>query len=306
LVDTVQRHPLPESPHRPNIVELSSAFHPPPVSGEPPPAAAPAGSHGTGPGHVQFLVLAARRSELTPIRASLDSYGNHGRQWCPYRPACEKSIGALVQSVAAAAGLNSGAIAIACFEEQRDTARERGDHRSEGIALANLGTVDLNLGQRTRAMACFEEHLATARQFGNRSDEGEALRNLGIASTNLGETERAISCYEQSLASTREGGDRLGEGRALGNLGNAYADLGQTHRAIACFRKHRELAREVGDHRGEANACWNLGLALEELGRLADAVSFLEDCVAFEQEIGHPDASLHAARVEKLRRRSRE
>ena len=53
----------------------------------------------------------------------------------------------------------------------------------------------------------------------------------------------------------------------------------------------------------KVHASWNLGLVLEKQGRLVQAVVAMQVCVEFEQEIGHPDAQKHAARLEQLRQR---
>ena len=62
------------------------------------------------------------------------------------------------------------------------------------------------------------------------------------------------------------------------------------------------LAREIGDRLGEAKRSWNLGLLYEE-DDPAQAVELMSVCVAFEQEIGHPDADADAERVERIRSR---
>ena len=65
------------------------------------------------------------------------------------------------------------------------------------------------------------------------------------------------------------------------------------------------IAREIGDRRGEAIRNWNLGFALESVGRTAEAVEAMETCVAYERQIGHPDAEQHTAQVEALRRKAK-
>ena len=54
------------------------------------------------------------------------------------------------------------------------------------------------------------------------------------------------------------------------------------------------------DRRGEAIRSWNLGLRYAKTNP-ARAVDLMSVLVAFEREIGHPDAEAHTERVERIR-----
>ena len=114
--------------------------------------------------------------------------------------------------------------------------------------------------------------------------------------------ERAIEYCEQALAIAREIDDRRNEGICLNNLGEAYGDLGQVERAIEYYQQGLAIAREIGDRRGEGNRAWNLGLLYKESDP-AHTVELMSVCVAYEREIGHPDAEAHARRVAEIRAR---
>ncbi len=86
-------------------------------------------------------------------------------------------------------------------------------------------------------------------------------------------------------------------------MGVAYSDLGEPRRAIELYEQRLAIAREIGDRSGEVITSWNLGLIYEAEGDLSRAVSLMDLCVEYEQDIGHPDAEKHAARVEALRAR---
>jgi tetratricopeptide (TPR) repeat protein len=99
-------------------------------------------------------------------------------------------------------------------------------------------------------------------------------------------------------------GDRRDEGVWLGNLGSAYRDLGEVDQAIEYYERALAIARKIGDRQGEAIRSWNLGLLYEETDP-ARAVDLMSVRVAYEREIGHPDAEAHAERVEAIRRRTK-
>ena len=180
-------------------------------------------------------------------------------------------------------------------------AREIGDQEGEGNALGNLGLAYATLGDTQRAIGLYEQALALDRAIGDRRGEGADLGNLGLAYYSLGETRRAIELYAQRLAIAREIEDPRGEAIALGNLGNAYAALGEPRRAVELYEQQLVITRSIGDRRSEAIGNWNLGEAYEMEGDLPRAIAHMELCLAYEQEINHPDAPTDAARIAHLK-----
>jgi tetratricopeptide (TPR) repeat protein len=82
----------------------------------------------------------------------------------------------------------------------------------------------------------------------------------------------------------------------------AYSDLGEPRRAIEYYQRALTIQREIGDQRAEALWSWNLGLLYEESDP-ARAVELMSILVAYEREIGRPDAAAHAERVAKIQAR---
>jgi len=181
-------------------------------------------------------------------------------------------------------------------------ARESGNRYDEGAFLTLSEIVYHSLGQVEKSIELGKQALTIWQEIGDRRAEGTALGNLGNAYRALGQVERAIEYYEQALAIAREIGDRRGEGNGLGNLGNAYRDLGQVERAIEYHWQGLAISREIGDRRGEGFHAWNLGLLYKE-NDPARAVELMSVRVAYEREIGHPDAEAHARRVAEIRAR---
>lgn len=174
--------------------------------------------------------------------------------------------------------------------------REIGDRQGEGNRLGNLGNAYRILGQVEKAIEYYEEALTIACEIGDRRGEGTRLGNLGIIYKDLGWIEKAIGCYEKGLTIACEVGNRYGEGVCLGNLGNIYAELGQVEEAIGYHEQALVIAREIGDRYGEGIYAWNLGLGYETSDS-ARAVALMSIRVAYEEEIGHPDAANHRAQV---------
>ena len=130
LLDEAQPHPTPPLDAGYPVASIESAFHgrrPRPASGgagwrdfadaltpgprpEPVPSAAvtPRRAQRGGPKHVNFVIVAGHRRELTEIRDELRYYGADPFEWAPYRPELDQRISVFAQSVAADHDLSSG------------------------------------------------------------------------------------------------------------------------------------------------------------------------------------------------------
>lgn len=190
------------------------------------------------------------------------------------------------------------------FQQALVISGEIGERTREGTLRSNLGNTYRILGQMEEAIDYYEQALGIAREIGNRSSEGGNLGNLGITYRALGEVRRAIGHYQQALAIAREIGNRHLERNQLINLGNAHHQLGQAKQAIKFHQQALAISREMKDQRGEALVSWNLGEVYEESDP-ARAVELMSLLVAYEREIGHPDADAHAERVSQIQARLR-
>lgn len=232
--------------------------------------------------------------------------------------------------------------ALPYYDQALTLAQALGDPAYIGAALNNLGLAYISLGAPQQAIAYLEQRQAIAHELADPRAEAVGLGNLGFAYASLGETGRARDLLEQALEQTRATGFRRFEGYLLGNLGRTYADLGdfqaaaaacqasgtiahalddqrmegyalsylaltlarqgQHTSATATFARAIELLGAVGDRWGEAEGRWWFGLALAQQGLRAQALPLLRAAVAYEQEIGHAQATTHAALTARLER----
>jgi tetratricopeptide (TPR) repeat protein len=192
--------------------------------------------------------------------------------------------------------------AVSHYQQALAIAREIGDKRIESNQLGNLGNAYAAFGETKTAVGAYKQALAIAREIGDKQREGSWLGNLGNAYADLGEIETAVSHYQQALAIAREIGDKRGEDSHLGNLGNAYKDLGEMEKANNHYEQALVIAEAIGDRSGASNHAWNLGLLLEEEVP-AQAIALMSRLVAYEEEIDHPKAAVHAEYVAAIRRR---
>ena len=66
-----------------------------------------------GPKHVEFIVVAARQTELQAARHAVTAYGADFGDWYPYLPAIEDRVGRLVQGIAHQEDLTSNLFPVA-------------------------------------------------------------------------------------------------------------------------------------------------------------------------------------------------
>jgi tetratricopeptide (TPR) repeat protein len=93
-----------------------------------------------------------------------------------------------------------------------------------------------------------------------------ALGNLGSQYLDVGEEPRAIEHYQMALAVDRELKDKQKEAFYLVNLGNAYVKLGRREEALTSLMEAHRLARGIGYRLIEMASSAYLGDAHEDAG----------------------------------------
>jgi tetratricopeptide (TPR) repeat protein len=141
----------------------------------------------------------------------------------------------------------------AMFREAIELARQAGDLRSVGLALANLAVRQEDHGRRSEAEATYREALIIQRQVGNKRIEGIVLANLAGLLEVGDRLDEAEPLYEQALACHRQYGNRRSEGFALGNLATLFGRTGRPELARRSFEQALEIHRQQG-------ARWNLAV----------------------------------------------
>ena len=123
---------------------------------------------------------------------------------------------------------------------------------------------------------------------------------IGYAKNQLGEMQAAIDHYQAALSACPT--DELGlQGTILNNLGSVYDALGDKAEALRYYNLALPLRQQVGDRWGESITRYNLAMVYVALGRLAKAVAELEQVVALDEAVGHPDLATDQAMLAQVR-----
>ena len=125
--------------------------------------------------------------------------------------------------------------------------QEIGDRRGETLAVGNLGTAWLDLGDLTEARRYSEQALGMTRANGDRFLEANALCTLSTVALYEGEDARALSLARLALDLSVAVRARSWEANALLTLGDAELALGRHSPAHEAFEQARSVALAIED-----------------------------------------------------------
>jgi tetratricopeptide (TPR) repeat protein len=157
--------------------------------------------------------------------------------------------------------------ARACYELAMSRLVGEGDRRAEGRLLANLGALLHDLRQYEGARERYEEALRVLSDAGVVRLQGIVQVNLGVLEQEQGDLDRALAHYEIGLRLLERAGDRRLEAIAVGNLGSLQHERGQLESARSYHERAVVALRTTGDVRSETLARGRLAMVLAALGQ---------------------------------------
>jgi tetratricopeptide (TPR) repeat protein len=176
--------------------------------------------------------------------------------------------------VIAANSLGDSVAALEPAEQCLAINRELGDKANEAIALGNLGSLWLDLGDFAQAGRYLEESLRLVRSNGDRAIEAVTLRKLCSLALWQGEDARALTLARSAKGIAAAVEAREIEARSLLGLGSAELALGRLHEAKEAFEQAREMALAT-----------ELGIRHEAIAGLARVAMARNDLAAGLQEV---------------------
>ena len=171
--------------------------------------------------------------------------------------------------------------------------------------LNSLGLIAHAVGVQRETLSYFGQALPLWRQVGDRIGEATTLNNIGAVYAALGDWQRALEYYEQALPIRRQVGDRAGEAITLNNIGGVYDALDEKQQALAYYKQALPIQCQVGGQAGERVTHYSMAMTYRDMNRLAEAEEQLQQVVALDEVIQHPDLESDRetlARVRAMRR----
>ena len=165
-------------------------------------------------------------------------------------------------------------------------------------ALANSGTVQMEMARYGPARLDLLASLRRGRAMGDSSAASLALYNLGGIALRTKQGQAAYTYYRQTLAIDEARGDVQAQGESWLNLGDALAQLRRTAEAEAAYRRALALARQA-DARPLVRVVYN-GFAnlYEATGRPALALVWQKRFVALNDSIYEQASADQAAELQ--------
>jgi len=195
------------------------------------------------------------------------------------------------------------AYAIECFEQALVYAKRAKERECEVAALGGLGNLYLNTHD-TRAMEYLAQAGSLAHDLDDYENEVKVLQQMAELWNRAGNADRAFQCLERAsnILLSMKRPDMSRAGRLFGDMGITFVQAGQNDAAIFCYEKALDYAGRARDTENESTVSWNYGQLLEEKGQLTRAAELMQVRVDYERKMGLPEATMHALRVDELRR----
>jgi non-specific serine/threonine protein kinase len=172
------------------------------------------------------------------------------------------------------------------FEESLEICRERGDRLDAAYSLGMLGNLARGRGEYEAARALLEESRAIHREECYKRGIAWSLHLLGGLAQTQGEYDAARVLYEESLVIHREADVRGGIAWSLGALGNVARIQGEYGTARALLEECLLICQELDYNQGILWSLIRLGELTRDLEQYGAARAFFQESLLIARELG--------------------
>jgi tetratricopeptide (TPR) repeat protein len=168
------------------------------------------------------------------------------------------------------------------------TAAQR-DPYLESTAEHNLGFLFENSFRFEDAIYWFEKASMTFRELGNMNSYYVAIGNLGSCYLRLGDSDKGLADLKEAENHAREIGDRYNQQLWIGNSGSVLYDQGDLPRAAEKFKQALQIAQSRDNNEKDLTGWWYYSLATVyiDLGDYNTAEAYNKEALARRQAIGN-------------------
>lgn len=179
IVDGVERHQVPQGASAGSFVGVRSAFH----AASAPPTDRGTAEHLARPLLVHLVVAASSREDMGAIREDLMTYGDHAREWAPFRPPLPEPLAEYARSIAASHSFESR---VADLRELTGRAGLASRHNQIVVLLVDAWITQLEEARQAlsahNVRAGQEPSPATVVLIPNSRDDAETRQNWAVLS----------------------------------------------------------------------------------------------------------------------------
>ena len=145
------------------------------------------------------------------------------------------------------------------------------------------------MGDLPGAMAAFERSLELQERLGDAAGRAVTLANIGGVHQRQGRWDEARKSLENSVELQEAAGGVSALAATLNALGFVLRRLGDADGAYRRYARAKELIEKQGDLLHVTIPAHNMALIHEERGEHREALRLMEEVIAIDKRIGHPD-----------------
>lgn len=159
-------------------------------------------------------------------------------------------------------------------------------HAIENELKANLGILEKNAGNSSKAKQLIIDCLDFERKSGNLIGQAKSLAMLGVISFEEGDLSNSMIYYMDSLKIFNEKGDSKSIAEILNNIGNLNIKKSDFEKAEIYLTQSLQISAEIGSKSAQINPLINLGDISKKLGKFAQAEAYFIRAIRILSETG--------------------
>ncbi|MFC2087913.1 tetratricopeptide repeat protein, partial [Bacteroidota bacterium] len=160
------------------------------------------------------------------------------------------------------------------FKNSLIIARKEGEEKIVADALASLGSMEDDLGNREKAIEYLREAKDISEKINYRDGINKSLNNLGIVYFYLGQYSIASQYIKDQYEYAKENKDTSAIASSLNMLGVFYYYQGTYYRALEYYLEALKISEKLGDQERIARNTLNIANIYKELDSFKEALAY--------------------------------
>jgi tetratricopeptide (TPR) repeat protein len=178
--------------------------------------------------------------------------------------------------------------ALTSYRQSLALKESLGDHVGAALIWNNIGNVEAKRRRHREAFDSYGRSLALQEQADDTLGQSVTLANLAGLHQVRGEWKEAAERYRACISLVAKE-DPQRRAAALNGLGFVRKKAGDLEGAMAAYGEALGLLEASGDHLRGSVILHNMALIHEERGEWREALRLMEQVIAIDKKIGHPD-----------------
>ena len=175
----------------------------------------------------------------------------------------------------------------ASYERALKISKEIGDKQTEATVMVNIGALQYNIGDYTKALQFYNEGLKILEGVDDNKVAATVLMNMAVIYKIQGDLFNAFKSYNKSLDLFKKINYQEGIAYAYANLASLYEDQGDIVQAILCNEKSIKIRETVGDLDGVASSLNNIGHIYQLQGDVNKALEYYNKSLTIRQKLNN-------------------